>query len=86
MSDISESIREILVLHANLPVDISRLSDEDDLYQNGFTSHASVNVMLAIEDTFNVEFPDSLLRKSSFQSVKAIADLLESLSENNPTQ
>jgi acyl carrier protein len=36
------------------------------------SSHASVNVMLALEDTFDVEFPDSMLRRSVFESISAI--------------
>lgn len=79
MSSMSDEIREILQIHGNLPVEISQLSDDDDLYQNGLTSHASVNVMLAIEDEFEMEFPDSALRKSSFQSVSAIVQILKTL-------
>jgi acyl carrier protein len=67
-----------------LPVGISTLRNGDDLYQNGLTSHASVNVMLALEDTFNIEFPDSMLRKSTFQSVAAIAEVLISLGVEEP--
>jgi acyl carrier protein len=43
------------------------------------TSHASVNVMLALEDAFGVEFPDAMLRKSTFASVSAIRDALGTL-------
>ena len=67
-----ETIRNILAEHANLPVDVAKLGDEDDLYQVGMTSHASVNVMLAIEDEFEIEFPEAMLRKSTFESVAAI--------------
>jgi acyl carrier protein len=67
-----ETIRNILAEHANLPVDVAKLGDEDDLYQVGMTSHASVNVMLAIEDEFDIEFPEAMLRKSTFESVAAI--------------
>ena len=38
------------------------------------SSHASVNVMLALEDSFDVEFPDSMLTRSAFASIGAIAD------------
>ena len=37
------------------------------------TSHASVNVMLALEDAFDVEFPDEMLKRSVFESVASIA-------------
>jgi acyl carrier protein len=37
------------------------------------TSHASVNVMLALEDHFDLEFPDRMLKRSVFESIDAIA-------------
>ena len=74
-----EQIRTILAQHAHLPVDMASLRDEDDLYQAGMTSHASVNVMLALEDEFEVEFPETMLRKSTFESVAAIRKALDEL-------
>lgn len=58
--------------HARLPVDAGTLADEADLYQAGMTSHASVNVMLALEDAFDIEFPDDMLKRSVFESIAAI--------------
>lgn len=72
-------IREILAEHARLPVDVSSLDDGADLYQAGMTSHASVSVMLALEDAFDIEFPESMLRKGTFESVSAINAALNSL-------
>ena len=72
-------IREILSEHARLPVEMGSLDDQADLYQAGMTSHASVSVMLALEDTFDIEFPESMLRKSTFESVSAISAALTSL-------
>ena len=40
--------------------------------------------MLALEDAFDVEFPDELLRKSTFESVSGIHAALESLGESEP--
>jgi acyl carrier protein len=73
------AIREILSEHARLPVDMGDLDNEADLYQAGMTSHASVSVMLALEDEFDIEFPESMLRKSTFESVSAISAALTSL-------
>ena len=39
------------------------LAEDADLYEAGMTSHASVNVMLALEDAFDVEFPDRMLKR-----------------------
>ena len=85
MGDLNVTIRDVLEAHGRLPVSLSSLSDDDDLYENGLTSHASVNVMLALEDAFDVEFPDALLRKSTFESIKAIRGALESMGVEAPT-
>ena len=72
-------IRQVLAEHARLPVDVQDLDDEADLYQAGMTSHASVSVMLALEDAFDIEFPEKMLRKGTFESVSAISAALTSL-------
>jgi acyl carrier protein len=79
MSDeMTQQIRDILEAHARLPGSIADLADGADLYDAGMTSHASVNVMLALEDAFDVEFPDRMLTRSVFASVGSIkAALLE---------
>lgn len=43
------------------------------------TSHASVNVMIALEDALDLEFPDSMLKRSAFASVAAIAEAVSAL-------
>ena len=62
----------MLSLHARLIVDVADLSDDDDLYKFGMTSHASVTVMLALEDAFEIEFPERMLRRGTFASVSSI--------------
>jgi acyl carrier protein len=76
---IDDRIREVLKEHGRLPIEVASLRDDDDLYEHGLTSHASVNIMLALEDEFGVEFPDELLRKTTFQSIAAIRSALISL-------
>jgi acyl carrier protein len=71
--EMTAAIRQILRDHGRLPVDPDDLADDADLYQAGLTSHASVNVMLAVEDTFDTEFPDEMLTRASFESIGAIA-------------
>lgn len=72
MSDQGERIRTILKEHGRLSSDAVTLADDADLYQAGMTSHASVNVMLALEGEFDIEFPDHMLKRSVFESVAAI--------------
>ena len=79
MTTMDDTIRSILDAHGKLPSAAASLKASDDLYQRGLSSHASVNVMLALEDAFDVEFPDSLLRRDTFRSIEAIRGALESL-------
>jgi acyl carrier protein len=74
-----ETIRGILAEHGRFPVDVQGIGENDDLFRAGMTSHASVNVMLALEDEFGVEFPESMLRKSTFETVHAIRTALGEL-------
>jgi acyl carrier protein len=67
-----DEIREVLAAHGRLSVDASSLSADADLYSAGLTSHATVNVMLALEDAFDIEFPDNMLRKATFSSVESL--------------
>jgi acyl carrier protein len=66
------SIRRILKDHGRLSKDAEQLGEDADLYQAGLTSHASVNVMLALEGEFEIEFPDHMLKRSVFESIAAM--------------
>ena len=72
-------IRDVLRDNGRLVGDVAALTPSDDLYRAGLTSHASVNLMLALEDAFDIEFPDSMLKKSTFESISSIAAALQSL-------
>jgi acyl carrier protein len=73
-------VRTTLTVHARLPVGVETLRVYDDLFQAGMTSHASVNVMLALEDEFDIEFPEEMLNRSTFESIETICDSIASLS------
>jgi acyl carrier protein len=74
-----DKIRSIIREQARLSVDVDTLSEDADLYQAGMSSHASVNLMLALEGEFDVEFPDRMLKRGVFQSIGAIAAALREL-------
>ncbi len=75
-----EKVRELILQHAKLGVAANDLKDDSDLYDAGMSSHASVHVMLALEDEFNIEFPDSLLTRDVFRSVNSIVGAVSQLS------
>jgi acyl carrier protein len=80
VSDSAENeIREVLAAHGRLAADVGSLAADADLYEAGMSSHASVNVMLGLEDAFDVEFPDRMLRRDVFESIASIAAALDEL-------
>lgn len=72
-------IRRILKEHGRLAHDPETLGASSDLYQAGMTSHASVNVLLALEGEFEVEFPDRLLKRNVFESIASIQEAVAEL-------
>jgi acyl carrier protein len=77
----NETIRELLSKLGNLPVAVEQLSDDADLYTAGLSSFASVQLMLGLEDAFDVEFPDHLLNRKSFASIGAIQSAVQQILE-----
>jgi acyl carrier protein len=71
-----EQIRQIIADHGKLAVDVAGLARDSNLFEAGLTSHASVNVMLACEDEFDVEFPDEALRKATFSSITNLSEVV----------
>jgi acyl carrier protein len=78
-TDATQTIRRILKDHGRLSKDVDTLDPEADLYEAGLTSHASVNVMLALEGQFEIEFPDHMLKRSVFESIAAISEAVGEL-------
>jgi len=76
-----DPIRLVIADAANLDVEISTLSDDDDLFEAGMTSHASVNVMLALESDYDIEFPERMLSRAVFRTIgtlrAAVAELCD---------
>jgi acyl carrier protein len=76
---VDQEIRTILREHGRLSIDIDQLADDASLYQAGLTSHAGVNLMLAIEDHFGIEFPERMLRRRTFETIASIKNALAEL-------
>lgn len=74
-----QAIREVLAQHGRLPGGVDGLADEADLYSAGLTSLATVGVMLALEERFDFEFPETKLNRSTFRSISTIAQTVAEL-------
>lgn len=72
-------IRTLLAAHGGLPVDPQTIADDADLYAAGLSSFASVQLMLGIEQQFDIEFPDRMLNRRTFSTIRAIAEAVAEL-------
>ena len=79
MSDLSSRIRRIVVEFGRLAVAPEELTDHADLYAAGMSSHAGVNVLVALESELDFEFPDHMLKRGVFGSIASIRDAIEQL-------
>ena len=72
-------IRNVLADHGRRSVDAETLDESADLHEAGLSSHATVAVMVAIEDALDIEFPDRMLNRRTFGSIEALRSSIESL-------
>ncbi len=75
-----DKIKELVVAHAGLPGDGSELGEDTDLYRAGMKSFASVQLMLALEEAFEIEFPEEMLNRATFRTIGSIAHAVTTLS------
>jgi acyl carrier protein len=74
-------IRAVLRSHGRMPIDVDAIADDANLFAAGLTSLASVDIILALEEKFDVEFPDHMMHRKTFESIAAIADAVGNLLE-----
>jgi acyl carrier protein len=78
-------LREILANQGRLATAIDGLPDDADLFAAGLDSLAIVNVMLAVEDRFDIEIPDAQLNRATFSSIAALSAVVTRLqAEQHP--
>lgn len=75
-----DRVRELVADHGGLAVDVAGIAEDADLYRAGMTSFASVQLMLALEEEFDIEFPETMLSPRTFASLSAIQAAVGQLS------
>ena len=78
-ADVNATIRRQLETHGRLGAKAAGLTDTQDLMAAGLTSFASVQLMLGLEEAFDIEFPERMLNKRSFASIATIEACLMEL-------
>jgi acyl carrier protein len=72
-------IRDILAENGRLAVPVGTLDENADLFAAGLDSLAIVNVLMRIEEEFDIELPDEMLQRKSFSSIATIDSVVTSL-------
>jgi acyl carrier protein len=73
-----DAVREIVGEHLH-GGDVSTFEPERDLYAAGLTSLATVGLMLALEERFDIEFSEAMLSRGTFRSIVSIAEAVAKL-------
>ena len=79
MTNIEEQIRQVLTESGRLAVPTGSLYSEADLFTVGLDSLAIVNVLMSLEERFDIELPDELLSRHSFSNIATIEDIITNL-------
>lgn len=74
-----DTIRAILAKAVEMPNGVGGLMATTDLYEAGMTSFGSVQLMLALEEAFDVEFPERMLNRRLFATLSGIEAALSEL-------
>ena len=77
-------IRRIVKQHAGIGLRSEELQDSTDLYRAGMSSHSSVLLMIALENEFEIEFPDRMLSRDVFENINSIARAVETVLSREP--
>jgi acyl carrier protein len=78
-----DTIRRILRENRQIGSKVDRLTPHDDLYAAGLASFDTVKLMLALEEAFDIEFPESLLRRQTFASMSDIERSIRQIQETS---
>jgi acyl carrier protein len=79
MATLHDQIRDILAENGRLAVPVSTLDDNADLFAAGLDSLAIVNVLMRLEDQFDIELPDEMLQRKSFSTIATIDSVVTRL-------
>jgi len=80
-TDLDRSLQNVLRMHlpsvegdAPVPMDVP-------LAELGLDSLRAVSLVLDLEDTFEIEFPDQMLNEATFHTGQALRDVLQTVVE-----
>lgn len=82
--DSTHDLSKVVGRHLDPPVVDRPLPEDVPLAQLGLDSLASINLLLDLEDTFEVSFPDEMLTPETFRTVGSLRAAVERLRSGAP--
>lgn len=73
-------IRAILAEAGRLAVPVDTIDADADLFAAGLDSLAIVNVLMRVEEQFDIELPDEMLQRKTFATITSIDSVVARLS------
>jgi acyl carrier protein len=83
MQDISSGVKEVICSTVSTGFEPRELPDEFKLAGDSLDSMAVTNLILALEDYFDVEFDDDDLSAEAFETVATLTDLVARKMDSN---
>ncbi len=77
-------VRKLIDQQLNFVAHGLQLKDDDNLWDLGMTSLTCLGLMLSIEETFDVELPEEVLKESTFRTVESITAAVDAALEGVP--
>jgi acyl carrier protein len=73
---VDAEIRSILARHAKIAPSVEQVESGADLFAAGLDSNSVISVMLAIEESFDIEIPEDRLTRASFSCIQRLTALV----------
>ena len=73
---VREQVRDLLARWARLSKPADRIGGSEDLFRLGLDSQSVINLMLALEERFEMEFPEERLKRASFATLDTIVQVV----------
>ena len=82
---VTHRVKEVIIRKLSLDVTPEEIGDEDPLFGGGMglNSMATIEIIVGLEEEFEIEVPDEDLRVELFDSVKTMADYVRGVLKNN---
>lgn len=78
VSVIEQEIGQIVSTLGNVQLPETELLLDTDLFELGMSSYNAVQIMIALEERFSIQFPDELLKREHFSSIRKLAAAVNS--------